>query len=134
MGKRKRLLLLKEKHEKRCKRKWTVSFLNLTPTFQLMRKTFVKTNQKVMIQKTCFYCEDTGKDGEMWYRSTSYALWAHQECSGWDAPEGYLCDICSRKWNWLKVLKAHKLDILTLKFCKPFFSMERCFFFQISDF
>ena len=48
-------------------------------------------------KETCFYCEDTGKDGEIWYRCTSCALWAHQECSGWDTPEGYLCGMCSRK-------------------------------------
>lgn len=46
---------------------------------------------------TCFYCEETGKDDELWYRCTSCGLWAHSDCSGWDTPEGYLCDICSRK-------------------------------------
>ncbi|KAK9710002.1 hypothetical protein QE152_g26263 [Popillia japonica] len=35
----------------------------------------------------CFYCEDDGKDNELWYRCTSCGLWAHTLCSGWDTPE-----------------------------------------------
>lgn len=42
----------------------------------------------------CIYCGDTGKNKELWYRCTVCGLWAHEECSGKDSPEGFVCDFC----------------------------------------
>lgn len=44
----------------------------------------------------CALCGEYGIDGELWYRCTNCGRWAHRLCSGWDNPEGYLCDFCSR--------------------------------------
>lgn len=45
----------------------------------------------------CIICEEFGKNNEMWYRCTFCGLWAHAICSGWDSPDGYICDLCLRK-------------------------------------
>ncbi|KAJ4439318.1 hypothetical protein ANN_07440 [Periplaneta americana] len=45
----------------------------------------------------CLICNEFGRDGELWYRCTTCGLWAHSECSGWDDPENYMCDICLKK-------------------------------------
>lgn len=42
----------------------------------------------------CVICGDLGKNKEMWYRCTTCGYWAHQECSGYDSPTGYVCDLC----------------------------------------
>ncbi|KAB0803126.1 hypothetical protein PPYR_00096 [Photinus pyralis] len=44
----------------------------------------------------CVICDDYGRDREMWYRCTVCAYWAHADCSGWDAPDGYICDLCQK--------------------------------------
>lgn len=43
---------------------------------------------------TCLICSEFGRNNEMWYRCTSCGLWAHADCTGWDSPEGYVCDNC----------------------------------------
>lgn len=48
-------------------------------------------------QEKCFICDEFGQDGEMWYRCTSCGIWVHEECSGWDSPEGYACDLCVKQ-------------------------------------
>lgn len=45
-------------------------------------------------QALCAICLDTGKSGEMWYRCRSCGHWAHQECSGSDRPDSYVCAFC----------------------------------------
>lgn len=45
----------------------------------------------------CIICEEFGKNNEMWYRCTICGLWAHAICSGWDSPNGYICDLCVQK-------------------------------------
>lgn len=42
----------------------------------------------------CTICLDTGKSGEMWYRCRSCGNWAHEECSGSDSPDSYICAFC----------------------------------------
>lgn len=42
----------------------------------------------------CIICEEFGKNNELWYRCTLYGLWAHAIWSGWDSPDGYICDLC----------------------------------------
>ncbi|CAH2104176.1 unnamed protein product [Euphydryas editha] len=44
----------------------------------------------------CIICEEFGKN-ELWYRCTICGLWAHAICSGWDSPNGYICDLCDQK-------------------------------------
>lgn len=41
----------------------------------------------------CIICEEFGKNNELWYRCTVCAMWAHAICSGWDSPDGYICDL-----------------------------------------
>jgi hypothetical protein len=36
-----------------------------------------------------FICEELRKDGELWYRYTSFGIWAHAVYSGWGFPDGY---------------------------------------------
>ena len=45
----------------------------------------------------CIICEEFGKNKELWYRCTLCGLWAHAICSGWDAPDGFICDLCVQK-------------------------------------
>lgn len=45
----------------------------------------------------CIICEEFGKNNELWYRCTICGLWAHAICSGWDSPDGYICDLCVQK-------------------------------------
>ena len=45
----------------------------------------------------CLICDEFGKDGELWYRCTVCGLWVHSECSGWDDPHNYMCDICLKR-------------------------------------
>ena len=45
----------------------------------------------------CLVCDEFGRDNEMWYRCVGCGRWCHAECSGWDSPDGYLCDLCLRK-------------------------------------
>lgn len=45
----------------------------------------------------CFYCEEGGRDNELWYRCVLCGFWAHADCSGWDSPEDYECDRCAKK-------------------------------------
>ena len=47
-------------------------------------------------EEACLVCGEFGKDREMWYRCVSCSSWSHEECSGWDSPENYLCDACLR--------------------------------------
>lgn len=42
----------------------------------------------------CIICEEFGKNNELWYRCTICAMWTHAICSGWDSPNGYICDLC----------------------------------------
>lgn len=42
----------------------------------------------------CLVCDEFGRNNELWYRCTSCALWAHATCTGWDSPQGYVCDHC----------------------------------------
>ncbi|KAF2885951.1 hypothetical protein ILUMI_20222 [Ignelater luminosus] len=42
----------------------------------------------------CMICSEFGRNNEMWYRCTSCGLWVHEDCTGWDSPEGYVCDNC----------------------------------------
>jgi hypothetical protein len=28
------------------------------------------------------------------HRRTGCEIWVHEDCSGWDSPDGYLCQIC----------------------------------------
>lgn len=46
---------------------------------------------------TCLICSEFGRNNEIWYRCTLCGQWAHAECTGWDSPEGYVCDNC---WKW----------------------------------
>lgn len=48
-------------------------------------------------EEVCFYCEEFGIDGELWFRCTFCGIWVHQACSGWDSADGYKCDSCDRK-------------------------------------
>ncbi|KAL4719697.1 hypothetical protein ACJJTC_007886 [Scirpophaga incertulas] len=45
----------------------------------------------------CIICDDYGRDNELWYRCVLCGLWAHAECSGYDSPESYICDLCPKK-------------------------------------
>lgn len=45
-------------------------------------------------QNRCLICDDYGRDNEMWYICVLCGRWAHQECSGYDSPEDYKCDLC----------------------------------------
>ncbi|XP_074032566.1 uncharacterized protein isoform X1 [Leptinotarsa decemlineata] len=42
----------------------------------------------------CLVCNDFGKNNEMWFRCTSFGLWAHAKCTGCNSAEGYVCDMC----------------------------------------
>lgn len=42
----------------------------------------------------CLICGEFGRNNEVWYRCTSCGLWAHSACTGWDSPNGYVCDMC----------------------------------------
>lgn len=45
----------------------------------------------------CLVCNEFGRDNEMWYRCVNCGRWSHEECSGWDSPEDYFCDLCLNK-------------------------------------
>lgn len=42
----------------------------------------------------CLVCGEFGKDGEIWFRCVICSGWSHEDCSGWDSPENYKCDVC----------------------------------------
>jgi hypothetical protein len=42
----------------------------------------------------CLVCGEFGQDNEIWYRCVICSKWAHEDCSGWDSPVGYTCDMC----------------------------------------
>lgn len=42
----------------------------------------------------CLVCGEFGRNKELWYRCVMCSKWAHSECSGWDSPVGYTCDMC----------------------------------------
>ncbi|XP_049939158.1 uncharacterized protein LOC126413302 [Schistocerca serialis cubense] len=46
------------------------------------------------ISDVCLVCGEFVKDGELWYRCISCSRWSHEECSGWNTPKGYKCDLC----------------------------------------
>ncbi|XP_050309282.1 uncharacterized protein LOC126745467 [Anthonomus grandis grandis] len=43
----------------------------------------------------CNICEEFGRNNEMWYRCTICGFWTHAMCTGWDSPDGYICDFCN---------------------------------------
>uniref|UniRef100_A0A8D9EI83 Zinc finger PHD-type domain-containing protein n=1 Tax=Cacopsylla melanoneura TaxID=428564 RepID=A0A8D9EI83_9HEMI len=45
----------------------------------------------------CLICEEFGRDQELWYRCVSCGYWAHADCSGWESPDDYICDLCILK-------------------------------------
>jgi hypothetical protein len=49
-------------------------------------------DERERVPEKCFACDDLGKE-ELWYRRTGCGIWVHEECSGWDSPDGYLCYI-----------------------------------------
>lgn len=49
------------------------------------------------LENKCIICDDYGQNNELWYRCVLCGLWAHAECSGYDSPEGYICDLCLNK-------------------------------------
>ncbi|XP_045449135.1 uncharacterized protein LOC123657659 [Melitaea cinxia] len=46
------------------------------------------------LENKCMLCDDYGRNNELWYRCVQCGLWAHAECSGYESPEGYVCDLC----------------------------------------
>jgi hypothetical protein len=42
----------------------------------------------------CLVCGEFGQDNEIWYRCVICSKWTHEDCSGWDSPVGYTCDMC----------------------------------------
>ena len=48
----------------------------------------------VFSEDVCLFCGEFGKDGELWYRCILCSMWSHQECSGWNTPNDYICDVC----------------------------------------
>lgn len=46
------------------------------------------------LENRCMLCDDYGRNNELWYRCVQCGLWAHAECSGYESPEGYVCDLC----------------------------------------
>lgn len=53
-------------------------------------------NDQENADETCSICKEFGKN-EVWYRCRGCGRWAHEDCSGADSPEQYLCDYCNRK-------------------------------------
>ncbi|KAF9415909.1 hypothetical protein HW555_006541 [Spodoptera exigua] len=47
-------------------------------------------------ENKCLICNDYGRDNELWYRGVLCGVW-HSECSGYDYPEGFICDSCRNK-------------------------------------
>lgn len=45
----------------------------------------------------CLVCSEFGRDGEVWFRCVICSNWSHEECSGWDTPVNYTCDMCLSK-------------------------------------
>lgn len=41
----------------------------------------------------CIICGEFGQS-EVWYRCIICGKWAHAQCSGYDSPNGYICDFC----------------------------------------
>lgn len=54
-------------------------------------------------KETCSICKEFGKN-EIWYRCRSCGRWTHEECSGANSPESYVCDYCVRKRGVLRRL------------------------------
>ena len=57
-------------------------------------------------KEQCLFCEEFGKNGEMWFRCVNGGRWAHAECSGRDSPNDYECDFC-RKKSFIKKKNEH---------------------------
>ena len=55
----------------------------------------------------CMYCEEFGRDRELWFRCVICGKWAHQECSGFDSAENFTCDLCRKsvKSDGKRILK-----------------------------
>ncbi|KAJ8878722.1 hypothetical protein PR048_019308 [Dryococelus australis] len=56
----------------------------------------VSDEVSVFDEEKCLMCGEFGMENEMWYRFTVCGLWAHSLCTGWESPEGYICDLCFR--------------------------------------
>lgn len=54
-------------------------------------------------KETCSICKEFGKN-EVWYRCRSCGRWTHEECSGADSPESYVCDYCESKRELIRRL------------------------------
>jgi len=48
------------------------------------------------VPQNCFACDDFGKEWELWYRRTGCEIWVHEDCSGWDSPDG--CVTFASRW------------------------------------
>lgn len=44
--------------------------------------------------EVCLVCGEFGSS-ELWFRCVSCGKWAHADCSGYDTPENYICDLCT---------------------------------------
>lgn len=45
-------------------------------------------------ENKCMLCDDYGQNNELWYRCVQCGGWAHAECTGFESPKGYVCDLC----------------------------------------
>jgi len=53
--------------------------------------------ENVVGEEICLICGEFGRNDELCYRCVICALWCHEECSGWDSPVNYTCDLCLKK-------------------------------------
>lgn len=45
-------------------------------------------------ENKCILCGDYGQNNELWYRCVKCGGWAHSECTGFETPKDYICDLC----------------------------------------
>lgn len=45
-------------------------------------------------ENKCILCGDYGQNNELWYRCVKCGGWAHSECTGFESPKDYICDLC----------------------------------------
>lgn len=45
-------------------------------------------------EEVCIYCDEFGRDREMWFCCSKCKKWCHKECSGATSAIGFICDYC----------------------------------------
>lgn len=45
----------------------------------------------------CLFCEEFGRDGELWFRCVMCSGWVHAACSAAETASAFICDYCTAK-------------------------------------